>query len=68
MNTDRTTIQLTRETQGKLLALGKKGDTYEDVILRLLTPPAPGKTKTRKKLDRYPFDNGVFNLYNHNRG
>lgn len=41
-----TTIQLTRETQTKLLALGKKGDTYEDVILRLLTP-ASGKPKTR---------------------
>ena len=43
---DLTTIQLTRETQAKLLALGKKGDTYEDVILRLFTP-APGKAKTR---------------------
>ncbi len=32
-----TTIQLSEETRDKLLAEGKKGETYEDVILRLLT-------------------------------
>lgn len=45
-----TTIQLTRETQTKLLALGKKGDTYEDVILRLLSPAIC--TKCGKKIRR----------------
>jgi len=31
-----TTIQITHETRDKLRALGAKGDTYEDVIKRLL--------------------------------
>ncbi len=31
-----TTIQLTPVTREKLKDLGKKGETYEDIILRLL--------------------------------
>ena len=31
-----TTIQLSPATRDKLKALGKKGETYEDIILRLL--------------------------------
>jgi len=31
-----TVIQLSPETRDKLKALGKKGETYEDVILRLM--------------------------------
>jgi predicted CopG family antitoxin len=31
-----TTIQLTPETREKLKNLGNKGDTYEDIILKLL--------------------------------
>lgn len=31
-----TTIQLSPETREKLKELGKKGETYEEIILRLL--------------------------------
>jgi len=31
-----TTIQMTPTTRDKLKALGKKGETYEEIILRLL--------------------------------
>lgn len=31
-----TTIQLTEKTKTKLKKLGKKGDTYEDIILKLI--------------------------------
>jgi len=31
-----TTIQLTQSTRDKLKDLGKKGESYEDVILRLI--------------------------------
>jgi len=31
-----TTIQMTPATRDKLKALGKKGETYEEIILRLL--------------------------------
>ncbi len=31
-----TTIQLTPGTREKLKELGKKGETYEDIILRLI--------------------------------
>ncbi len=31
-----TTVQLSLETRDKLKDLGKKGETYEDVILRLI--------------------------------
>jgi len=31
-----TTIQLSPATRDKLKELGKKGETYEDIILRLL--------------------------------
>ncbi len=31
-----TTIQLSPKTRDKLKELGKKGETYEDIILRLL--------------------------------
>ncbi len=32
-----TTIRLSKETKGKLDAIGKKGDSYERIILQLLT-------------------------------
>ncbi|MDO8647314.1 MAG: hypothetical protein Q7R70_02770 [Candidatus Diapherotrites archaeon] len=32
-----TTIQLTPETREKLKAVGKKGETYETILLRLLS-------------------------------
>ena len=31
-----TVIQLSAETRDKLKTLGSKGDTYEDIILRLI--------------------------------
>jgi predicted CopG family antitoxin len=31
-----TTIQISPKTREKLKALGKKGETYEDIILKLL--------------------------------
>jgi predicted CopG family antitoxin len=31
-----TTIQITKETRKKLKDIGKKGETYNDIILRLL--------------------------------
>ena len=31
-----TTIQITQQTRDKLKDFGKKGETYEDVIVRLL--------------------------------
>ena len=31
-----TTIQLTKETRGKLLEIGKKKETYDDLINRLI--------------------------------
>ncbi|HLC79815.1 MAG TPA: antitoxin VapB family protein [archaeon] len=31
-----TTIQITPEAREKLKELGKKGDSYEDIILRLI--------------------------------
>jgi len=31
-----TTIQMTPATRDKLKALGKKGETYEEIILRLI--------------------------------
>ena len=31
-----TTIQLSPDTRDKLKELGKKGETYEDIILRLI--------------------------------
>ncbi len=31
-----TTIQLSKETRGKLLELGKKKETYDDLINRLI--------------------------------
>lgn len=32
----KTTIQITKETADKLATLGKKGESYEDIILKLL--------------------------------
>ena len=32
-----TTIQMTPETREKLKSLGKKGDSYEDIILKLIS-------------------------------
>ena len=34
-----TCIQITKETKSKLDDLGKKQDTYEDIIKRLLAKP-----------------------------
>lgn len=31
-----TSIQITRETKTRLAGFGKKGDTYEDIIIRLM--------------------------------
>jgi hypothetical protein len=31
-----TTIQLTKATRERLKAIGKKGETYEEIVLRLL--------------------------------
>ena len=31
-----TTIQISEKLKNELMALGKKGDTYEDIIWRLL--------------------------------
>jgi len=31
-----TTIQVTKETRNKLKELGKKGETYDDIIRKLL--------------------------------
>ena len=33
---DATTIQLSRETRDQLKELGKKGETYDEIIRRLL--------------------------------
>lgn len=33
---DITTIQITKETREKLKKIGRKGETYNDIILRLL--------------------------------
>lgn len=44
MDTKYTTIRISIRTQKKLMALGKKGDTYEEIIARLLN-----KIKPRKK-------------------
>ena len=34
---DITSIQLSRETKKKLEDIGKKGETYEEIVLRLLS-------------------------------
>lgn len=36
MENEITTIKLSKKTVEKLMKLGTKGDTYEDIILRLL--------------------------------
>lgn len=36
-----TCIQLTKETRNKLAELGKKTDTYESIILDLMSKPCP---------------------------
>lgn len=36
MDTGYTTVQISVETRDRLMALGKKGDTYEEIILELL--------------------------------
>jgi len=36
MKKETTTIKLSKKTVKKLIKLGVKGDTYEDIILRLL--------------------------------
>ena len=35
--TGKTNIQVSRETRDKLAELGSKADTYDDIIVRLLT-------------------------------
>ena len=39
--TDKTSIQVSRELQELLSALGKKGETYEDIIRRLMNGDKP---------------------------
>ncbi|MHC1597045.1 MAG: DUF7557 family protein [Methermicoccaceae archaeon] len=36
MATKKTTIQISVETRDRLASLGRKGETYEDIIRRLL--------------------------------
>ena len=36
MSSDRTTIQLSRSTRDKLADLGRKGDSFEDILLKLI--------------------------------
>jgi hypothetical protein len=43
----KTSIQVSKETAERLAVLGKKGDTYEDIILRLLEEV--GHTNTHEK-------------------
>ena len=43
-NPDKTSIQVSMETKDRLLALGLKGDTFDDVVRRLLD-----KTARKKK-------------------
>ena len=33
---EKTSIQISKETKDRLIKLGIKGDTYDDIILRLL--------------------------------
>ncbi len=40
-NKETTTIRVTKETASELAALGKKGETYEDIIRRLLEGKKP---------------------------
>ncbi len=42
---DKTTIQITKELKDKLDSLGKKGETYEEIITRLLLKTAKGGIK-----------------------
>lgn len=42
----KTNVQITIETRDRLIALGSKGDTYEDVIKRLLDDLTRSVTKT----------------------
>jgi len=34
---DKTTIQVAKTTKELLIKLGKKGETYDDIILRIIT-------------------------------
>jgi len=36
MDTRYTTVQISIETRDRLMALGKKGDTYEEIIRKLV--------------------------------
>jgi hypothetical protein len=40
----KTTIQLEEETRDRLKAFGKKGESYDDIVIRLMDI-AEGKTK-----------------------
>lgn len=40
-----TTIQLSVETREKLKGLGKKGETYDDVIIRLIESVSTSSTE-----------------------
>lgn len=42
-DTQKTSIQISRETKEKLDKLGKKGDTYEDIIKQLIERKKPSK-------------------------
>ena len=35
-NNDATTIKLSKETHKKLTDIGKKGETYDEIVLRLI--------------------------------
>jgi predicted CopG family antitoxin len=42
---DLTTIQISKETREKLAEMGKKGDTYDEIIQRLLKLAESSKEK-----------------------
>jgi len=43
MSDEKTTIQVTVKTKARLTKLGLKGDTYDDIIRRLLDKLGKGK-------------------------
>ena len=45
---NKTSIQISKELKAKLDKLGNKGDTYEDIIKRLVEEHGKRKTKTAR--------------------
>lgn len=43
VSASKTNVQITTETRDRLIALGGKGDSYEDVIKRLLDEREAGR-------------------------